>query len=226
MVARAAARELVARLSKAGISSGTVVDLAAGSGILSRSMVDAGFAAWGVDISDEMLRIARSETHDATFVHGSLWKVDLPPCVAVAAVGEAFSYAMDPSASLSALDGRFGAIHRALSPGGLLLFDVASPGRSGPSGTRSVFWSHEGAYLGLREHEDGPRGRLSREITQFLREGGLYRRVEETHELQLYAAEEIEDALARSGFRWERLSRYDQFDLAPGWNAYAATKAS
>src|SRR5919197_2484841 len=89
MVARAAARELMARLSRSGISSGTVVDLAAGSGILSRALIEKGFALWGVDISEDMLRIARAEAPGATFVNGSLWSVDLPLGVAaVAAVGE------------------------------------------------------------------------------------------------------------------------------------------
>src|SRR5262249_9084172 len=84
MVARSAARGRLARVSRAGFSSGVVGDLAAGSGILTRAVVEAGFSGWGVDISDEMLAIARAEAPGATFVQGSLWEVELPGCVAVA----------------------------------------------------------------------------------------------------------------------------------------------
>jgi len=223
-VARAAARELLARLSNAGISSGRIVDLAAGTGILSRRVAEAGFDVWGVDISEDMLNIARAEAKAATFVTGSLWSVELPPCVAVAAVGEAFSYAADAVASLPALEDRLVAVHHALSPGGLLLFDIAGPGRSGPDGSRSAFWTHERVHLGLEEHQDGSGRQLTRAITLFVPEGNRYRRVEETHLLRLYAPDDVEPLLTRIGFTWERLCRYDGFDFLPGWYAYAAKK--
>lgn len=224
MVARAAARELLDRLSRTGASSGTIVDLASGSGILSRAALDAGFDVWGVDISEDMVRLARSEASAARFEVGSLWSAELPACVAVAAVGEAFSYATDATASLSALEARLSAIHHALAPGGLLLFDVAGPGRSGPSASRRSFWSGSGAYIGLEEQED-PLGRcVLRRISVFVPEGELFRRVEEKHVLRTYAPDEIEALLARTGFTWQRLNRYADFELAPGWHAYAATK--
>ena len=222
MVARAASRELLARLARAGVRSGTVVDLAAGSGILSRAMLEAGFAVHGVDLSENMLRLARAEAPAATFVHGSLWNAGIPVCVAVTAIGEAFSYAADPTASRDALAARLAAIHAALVPGGLLLFDVAGPGRSGPSGMRRAFWSHADVHLGIEEHETA--GTLSRAITLFVPEGGRYRRVQEMHTLRLYTPEDIEQLLSATGFIWERLRAYDDFEPPPGWHAFAATK--
>jgi SAM-dependent methyltransferase len=219
MVARAAARELGARLAG---SRGTVVDLAAGSGILSRAMAESGFGVLGVDISEDMLELARAEAKAATFVHGSLWSVDLPRCVGVAAVGEAFNYAVDPAASLAALEARLRSIHDALEPGGILLFDVAGPGRSGPSGVRRSFWHHGSVYLGFEEHERGDE--LIRDITIFAGHGGLFRRESENHVLRTYAPEAIEVLLDRLGFERERLARYDTFDFAPGWYGFAATR--
>lgn len=224
MVARAAARELLRRLRARGRPAGTVVDLAAGSGILCRAVVEAGFDAWGVDLSEPMLRLARAEAPGATFVRASLWDVALPPCVAACAIGEAFSYAADETAGLPALRTRLAAIARALEPGGLLLFDVAGSGRSGPEGLRRGFWSFGGAYLGLEEREAGRD--LERRITQFVPEGGAFRRVEETHALRLYTPAEIEAALDEAGFAWERLSGYDDFVLPPGWHAWVARSSS
>jgi SAM-dependent methyltransferase len=225
-VARAAASELTKRLARRGIASGTIVDLAAGSGILARSMTDAGFDVWGVDISEDMLRIARAEAPGASFVQGSLWEVSLPPCVAVSAIGEAFSYATDPTAGLPALERRLSEIHRALVGDGIFLFDVAGPGRSGPTGSRRTFWSNvaTGSYLGVEEREEGPRRGLTRAITMFVPQGNLYRRIEEMHQLELYPPDQIEAVLKRAGFAWEPLPHYGDLGPLPGWHAYATYK--
>ena len=222
MIARGAARELLARLGAANISSGTVLDLAAGTGILSRAASEAGFDVHGVDISEDMLCIAREHAPRARFAAGSLWRAELPSCVAIAAVGEALSYAADPSASLGELERRLADIHRALAPGGLLLFDVAGPGRSGPQGSRRAFWSLPRAHIGLEEHEDGDL--LKRELTLFVAEGNRFRRVQETHRLRLYAPEAVERALTGAGFSWERLERYADFAFPSGLHGFAAIK--
>jgi hypothetical protein len=170
-----------------------------------------------------MLRIARAEVPGAAFARGSLWSADLPPCVAVAAVGEAFCYAADPAAGPAALETRLASIHAALSPGGLLLFDVAGPGRSGPDGVRRTFRSLEGADLGLEEREQQGR-EATREISLFVPRGALFAKVVETHVLRLYAPDAVEALLAGAGFAWERLPGYDGFSAGPGWHAFAAVR--
>lgn len=224
MVARGAARELLLRLSNVGFVSGTIVDLAAGTGILSAAVVDAGFEAWGVDLSAAMLGMASAIAPKAAFTTGSLWQVPLPPCVAVAAVGEAFNYAVDASASLAALEARLTCIHQALAPGGLLLFDVAAPGRSGPSGSRSLFWTQGATCLGLTEREQASCGSLTRDLSLFLPEGERYRRAQETHLLRLYAREQVEGLLTQIGFCWERLVSYADFVFPDCWHGYIASK--
>lgn len=223
MVAAAAAGELLARLAGAGIDEGTVVDLAAGTGILSRRAVEAGYAATGVDISAGMLEIARSHAPDARFVLGSLWDVELPSCVAVTAVGEAFNYAAEDQApDLERLERRLAAIHRALAPGGLLLFDVAGPGRSGPGGARKASWDRDGVLLYLDESEAG--GRLTRTIDTFVPVGALYRRSREVHRLVLHSPDAVAAALERTGFRVERLAGYGEFRFPAGWTGFAAIR--
>jgi SAM-dependent methyltransferase len=221
--AEGAARVLLARLAGAGLTQGTVVDLAAGSGILARRVTEAGYQAWGVDLSEDMLRIARVEAPTATIVRGSLWSADLPRCVAVTAVGEAFCYAADPAAGRAALGTRLAAIHDTLVPGGLLVFDVAGPGRSGPTGVRRVFRALDGAYLGLEEREEEDR-EATRTISLFLPRGPLFAKAEETHVLRLYSPEDVESLLARAGFSSERLPGYDGFEVGPGWHAFAAVR--
>src|SRR5262252_3091534 len=222
-LAAAAAGELVSRLSRVGISSGRAGDPGAGSGMLGRGVTAAGFEAWGVDVSPHMLDIARRLAPGATFVEASLWDVEIPPCVAVAAVGEIFSYAADPRTGRAPLAARLSDVERQLRPGGLLLFDVAGPGRSGPTGERRGFWSFDDVAIGLVEREDSAHGRLVREISLFVRETDRFRRTNETHALVLYEPAAIEAQLSDAGFAWERLERYGDIPLAAGQLAYAAT---
>jgi SAM-dependent methyltransferase len=222
MVARGAAEELLRRLAGAGLHAGTVVDLATGSGIVSRWVIEAGYDACGVDISPDMIELARSEAPAAELRVGSLWDAEVPACVAVAAIGEAFCYATDPRASLDALADRLATIHAALAPGGVLLFDVACPGRGGPTGQTRAYWRHDDLAVGVQARED--RGELVREIDTYVADGELWRRTTETHVLRLYPPDAVATLLTGAGFTAERLTAYADFRFPPGWTAFAANK--
>src|SRR3954447_19357552 len=79
--ARAAAGELLARLP----GSGLVVELGCGTGISTQIVSDAGYDVLGIDISDDMLAIARERAPRASFRSGSAWDADPPACCAVTA---------------------------------------------------------------------------------------------------------------------------------------------
>ena len=97
-LARQAAATLLSVLTEAGVERGLVVDLGSGSGILARIVADAGYRALGYDISEDMVRLAArtAPAPGATFVRSALLDADIPPCVAVTAVGEVLNYAFDP----------------------------------------------------------------------------------------------------------------------------------
>jgi SAM-dependent methyltransferase len=190
--------------------------------------VDAGFQALGVDLSAAMLRIARKVVPEAKFVRSSLWSMDLPggpgETVAVTAVGEALSYATDAGAGLPGLRDLLAAIHGALTPGGLLLFDVAGPGRGGPDGHQERTFASGPTLLLLDEREDRANGVLTRALTTFTMLGPRFRRSDETHRLVLYEPERIELLLAETGFAWDRLAGYEGTELLPGWHVFLARK--
>lgn len=217
-VARAAAAVLLEALSRRGITSGTIVELACGSGISSRILSDAGYDVLGVDISEAMLAIARHEAPRARFMQGSLWDFELPACVAVTAIGEAFSYA---TTSARPLERRFAEIATASS---LFLFDVSVPGRSGPAHRRRGGWEHEGAFVFLDEREDPEAHTLERVIDSFVPEGELHRHSRELHRLTLHEPEFVRDSLERAGFEPTRLDRYADFAFLPGWVGFLAVE--
>lgn len=223
--ARRAAPWLLDLLRASGIDRGSVVDLGCGSGIWARALTGAGYDVLGVDQSGEMLRIARRTAPHARFLHGSFLDVDLPPCAAVTALGECFNYLFDESNELPALAGLFRRVHRALRPGGLFVFDVATPGRGGGPGTRRQRNLHGRDWAILLETEEDARGRmLTRHIVSFRKLGKLYRRADELHRLRLYRPTEIARELRRVGFTVRVVRGYGPVRLPKGWTAFVARK--
>lgn len=158
---------------------------------------------------------------DARFIRGSVFDVDIPPCVGVAAVGEVVCYRFDRRSGMAALRSLARRIFLSLEPGGVFLFDVSSPGRGGPDGT-FVRW-REGRDWSIVSRTTERRGGLTREMSVFLREDGSYRRVDETHELVLYPSSDVVAVLRRAGFGVRMLPGYGSLRL-PGWNAFLARK--
>ena len=74
------------------------------------------------------------------------------------------------------------------------------------------------------ELEDSACLTLTRTINLFVPEAELYRRVQETHTLKLHRPVDVERLLTRLDFVWQRLDRYADFSLLPGWHAYVAQR--
>lgn len=222
-----AAATVVEHLRAAGRRDGTVVDLGCGSGILARRVSDAGFDVLGVDLSEDMLALAARNAPTARFLHASLADVDLPPAVAVTAIGEALNYATDPRAGLATLEQVAERVATALVPGGLFLFDVATPGRHGAR-VDERFHDHGEWALHRRAEERADGSALERMIVIFRRDGELYRRTDEHHVLRLYEPDAVEAALRRAGFaRVDTRAAYgtcrSSSTPAAGWRVFAAT---
>jgi SAM-dependent methyltransferase len=223
-LARAAAGVTIDLLRRAGHRHGRVVELGCGSGIFARTLLDAGYDVTGFDLSEAMIATARRRAPEADLRVGSFLDADIPSCVAVAAIGEVFSYLFDPGVGVVPLDPLFGRIRAALEPRGLLVFDVAAPGRvRGKSPQRS--WREGDGWAVLVEVDEDVIGcRLSRSIITFRGAGDTFRRDHELHVLRLYPRREIEASLRAAGFRVRPLGGYGELRLAPGHIAFCARK--
>jgi Methyltransferase domain len=203
-VATAGAARLLEALRDAGIDGGAVVELGAGSGIAARMLSDAGFDVLGVELSEDFIELGRERAPAARLVHGSLWDVELPPCVAVASFGECLSYAIDPRAGREELARLAERAHAALLPGGVLMFDVMIP-----SGARDVGWREGPSWIVcFASTEDTARRTLERRIVVFRKDGDSYRRSDELHRVVLYDPDEVLADLAVAGFEARRLDGY------------------
>lgn len=229
-LAKSAADLVIDELRVRGIESGTVVDLGCGSGILARAVGDAGYDVVGVDISRDMVELARAQAPDADIVVGSVHDAVIPRAVAVTAIGEVLNYATDARAGLEALEHLARRVSAALASGGVFVFDVALPGRHGPQRRHAVFHDREDWSLAMDadEHDDT----LDRRIVVFRRapsaggEPGLYRRTDEHHVLRLYRPEAVEAVLQQAGFSVERRSGYARGSTrstpTSGWAVFVA----
>lgn len=222
-MAEAAASTITGRLWHTGRRAGLVVDLGCGSGALAARVTNLGFDVTGYDLSDAMLKLARANAPKAKLAKASVYDVEVPACVAVAAIGEVFNYSFDESAGVERLRTVVGRVHDALAPGGFFVFDVAGPGRA-PGGSTQAFRQGDGWAVGSVATE--ARGRLTRDITVFVhRDADAYERADERHELVLYRPDEIGRLLDEAGFEWKRLRAYGPERLGPGVTGFLAVKA-
>ncbi len=223
-LARCAAKLVVEELRAAGVRQGRIVDLGCGSGIAAERFVAAGYEALGIDQSGAMLRIARRRVPRATFKRGSIFSTTIPSCVAVTAMGEVLNYLFDGRSSAARLATVFRHIHGALPAGGILLCDVAEPGRVPGGGPLQHATEGNGwACIAVAE-EDPARQTLERRITSFRRAGRTYRREFEVHRLRLYPRQQVARTLREVGFRVRVRRNYGDFRFPPGWAGFLARK--
>ncbi len=223
-LAESAAGVLMDELQRSGIRRGTVVELGCGSGISSRRLCAAGYHVVGIDLSESLLRQARQRVPEAVFQRGSWVDANIPPCVAVTAIGEIFNYTFDPANSPAARSNVFQRIYAALEFNGLFLFDLAGPERApSPNPLRSYA---EGAdWAVLCEAEADPQHRtLTRRMTTFRQQGAWYRRDFEQHQLQLVDPDGVSQELRRLGFSVATRSNYGSMPLPRGLTAFVARK--
>ncbi len=208
---RSAAPGLLKLLRNAGIAKGKVVDLGSGSGIWLRVLSDAGYSAVGVDQSPAMRELARRNAPKAELHMGRVRHFDLPACDAATALGEVLCY-YSPDGERPELAQLFGAVHAALRPGGLFVFDLLVDGE--PMAYRNFRTGEDWAIL-FEVSEDAESKVLTRDQTVFRRVGEKYRRSHEVHRVRVFSEAEAVRQLESAGFRVETSPTYGDFTPPP-----------
>jgi len=222
--ARAAAGVLQVELRGRGWERGLVIDLGCGSGILAGQLSDCGFDVLGIDISEAMIALARQRVPKGAFRVQSLLAGDLPPCIAVAAVGECLNYLFDPGHSLEAVRQVLVRSYAALAAKGLLILDVAEPGRVPGPGRSKTFVEGDGWAVFATATEDRQQVLLTRQITSFRKVGELYRRDHEVHRLRLVPGAQVLSWLQEIGFEVQALTGYGPVPFRQGGAGFLAAK--
>lgn len=217
---------VVELLRDRGVSGGEIVELGCGSGATAAALSAAGHSVLGVDASNAMIQLARVRAPDARFRLGSWTDFEVPRCDAVLAIGEVLCYTGTAKGTKAELRSLFGRVASALRPGGLFVFDLATPGRV-PGGEDSAFRVGEDWAILYTASEDARGGRLVRRITTFRRIGGgaTYRRTEEVHRLRLWHPDDVADMLREARFRVQVRRGYARGgSFAPGHRVFVARR--
>lgn len=242
-IATGAAKTLAAKLTERGINSGLVVELACGSGISCELLMRAGYDVLGFDISAPMVEMARRRVESvpppptaygqpsesvraatSDFRVASLYDAEIPDCIAVTGVGEAFNYLFDPRAGFDSMCRVFTRAYDAIVPGGVLMFDIAQPGRALPRLEHHV-WEGNGWRVVSETIEHTAERILERKIVTTRRVDGQDRATTELHRLSLYDHEEVYEALRSVGFAPLTLASYaEDFRFGTGHGAFMAVK--
>ena len=218
-----AAPAVLSALRKNGIRRGLVVDVGCGTGVLAAKLTAARFDVLGIDISPAMIAIARQRAPRATFSVGSLYRAELPRCRAVMAIGECLNYAFDPRSTEAGLAGWFRRVHRALEPGGMLIFDMAVAGAIRRKPAQRHVVGEDWAVLVDLEERAKP-AQLIRRITTYRKVGARYRRAIEIHRLHLHRRAKLHALLRGCGFRVSFGRAYGKRVLPPGHVVVIARK--
>lgn len=199
--------------------TGLVIDLGCGDGALAGPVTAAGLDYLGVDLSPDMLALAREQHPGVRFEQRSAFDLDgLPAARAIVAVGEVVNYAADPRAGAVGLASWLRACRQLLEPGGVLLLDVAGPMRADPDPTTRVVTGQD-YRLTVTTATDARRRMLTRHIRV---EDATGQEVE-THELHLIDPLEVLAALRGAGFTASPLAHYDPALPFPrGWSGFLA----
>jgi SAM-dependent methyltransferase len=219
-LARDAARELIGRLTVPG----RVIDLGCGDGTSARLLTDAGHDVLGIDRSPALIALARRTAPDATFRVGSFVDADLPDgSDAVLAAGEVLGYALDARNRAPALAEVLARAAAALRTGGVMLFDLAGPGRVPPGGRCT--WVTGDGWAVIAESRPRP-GALERRIVSYrVLAGGRCRRSEELHRVHLHRPADVLTRLRAAGFTARTLPNgYAGAPLPAGLTAFVARR--
>jgi len=213
--------EIIKLLRKGGVREGRVLDIGCGGGSFARALHDKGYEAWGLDVSQAMIKQARHNVPEARFIHGSCHNAKLPELDAVTSMGECVSYLNDKKRIIQTFENVFGA----LRAGGLFIFDMPMPERIGDH-SMSVRTGDNWTCISIpsqpRKYE------LRRSITTFTRttakQGQMYRKGIEDHRLATYPATQIASWLRRIGFRVRPHRGYGKFRFPMSLMAFTARK--
>ena len=180
-----------------------VLELACGTGSATMELASRGYDMIGVDLSEEMLSVAREKQietglSNVLLLHQDMTAFELYGTVdAIVCLLDSVNYITDPKK----LGKMFDLCMNYLNPDGILIFDFNLPYKFRELlGQNTITVETDGVFC-VWENDYDEMTRLNRfEITVFEQEGTLYSRFDEVHEQYCYTAEELCAMLEKSGF--------------------------
>ena len=189
-----------------GLLPNLVLDLACGTGSLTAILSKQGYDMIGVDMSEEMLAIARQKDPGTLFLQQDMREFELYGTVdAIICACDAINYLTEEGD----LERVFKLVANYLNPGGIFVFDINTEYKFKEILADNTFAavSDDAAYIWENFYDAS--GKINEyAITCFANDGETYRRFEELHIQRAYSADEIQAALAAANL--ELLAHYHE----------------
>ena len=180
----------------------SIADCACGTGEMTLRLAKLGHTLTGVDISEDMLRVASEKARKAAlkipFICQDMAKLTLHrPQDAIVCACDGVSY-------LDSIEGAaefFAAAYNALKPKGMLLFDISSKFKLEKVLDCNTFAEDDGERAYIWKNCYDPESRLiSMELSFYEKQGDMYRRFEEKHIQRAHGEDELISAMEKAGF--------------------------
>ena len=201
-------------LSIYGVREGKICECACGTGGLTIPLYRRGFQMTGVDLSQEMLWQAAQKSRKMgiamPFVRQDMRALNLHrPMDAVLATCDGVNYLLTEEDLLSF----FRAAHRAVRPGGALVFDISTPYKLQKILCGELMWEdrEEITYLWQNTWNEKHQT-VALDLCFFVKEeDGRYRRIEEHQRQRAWDPKTLKETLWHAGFR--AVSMYGAYTL-------------
>ena len=186
--------------AREGVQPGLILDLACGTGSLTRLLADRGYEMIGADASPDMLMQAMQNTMDCDprplFLNQRMEDLDLYGTVDVCLCClDSINYVTDPDT----LQKAFERVHLFLEPKtGLFVFDVNTPEKFARIDGNAYVREDEDVFCVWQAAVED--GLCAYQFDIFERDGEAWTRAQETHEERVYPLEQLAAMLERAGF--------------------------
>ena len=193
-----------------GLKPHLVLDLACGTGSMSRELALRGYEMIGADASAEMLMQAMNNTMDLSprplFLNQSMEKLDLYGTVdACICCLDSVNYVTDPALLREAMR----RVELFLEPGGVFIFDINTLRKFNRMNGQCYVREDEDVYCVWQVDFDGTD--CIYDFDLFVRDGTAWQRRQETHEERYYAPDNIKEVLTQLGF--EKICVYPELSM-------------
>lgn len=173
-----------------------VLDLGCGTGNFTKK-ISAIYPTIGIDLSLDMLMMARGKDENSTYIQQDMRYFSLPEKVdTIVSICDSMNYLLTQKDFLSTLSSAY----QALEDKGLFVFDLLTE-KAYKSYGNSVFVDQlpHASYI-WENHYDEENKINEYELTLFIRKNGLYEKTTEWHEEKAYAMEKVVSLAKEVGF--------------------------
>lgn len=192
-----------------------IADLACGTGNITVSMAKRGYEMIGVDISEQMLAVARekaiNEKTDILFLNQDISKLDLyGTCDAFLCMIDGLNYIIEPKR----IEYLFKRIKTCfLNPGGVLIFDISTQFKlSEIIGNNTFIHDHDDVFYSWENRYIKKLNLCKMYLNFFCKDkNGKYSRFYEEHLQRAHLVSELSSALKKAGF--EKIETFDGFSF-------------